>query len=173
MMQSAPMALAREQIDELEPALRAYAVRAVGDPEVARDLVQDTLLAIVAGRAAFAGRSQLRTWAIGILTHKVMDWFRARRPVAEELGPDDLAEPSEHRPDRVLARRQALAVLDAALRELPELERLAILLIDVEGVKRADACEHLGITTNHLRVLLHRGRHRLRRALEAAGANHG
>jgi RNA polymerase sigma-70 factor (ECF subfamily) len=168
--------LSREQIDELEPALRAYAIRAVGDRDLARDLVQDTLLAVVAGRAPFEGRSRLRTWAIGILAHKIMDWFRARRSASlDDLAPDDLAEPIERRPDRVVARREALAVLDAALRELPELERFAILLIDVEGIERDAACDHLGVTAAHLRVLLHRGRHRLRRALEAAGAgaNHG
>lgn len=161
-------ALSRAQIDELEPALHAYAVRAVRDRELARDLVQDTLLAIVAGRDSFAGRSSLRTWAIGILTHKIMDSYRRRssRAIDPDVAPDDLAEPTDrHRPDHVIARREALVRLDAALGALPELERLAVLLIDVEGVDRAAACAHLAITPAHLRVLLHRGRHRLRRAI--------
>jgi RNA polymerase sigma-70 factor (ECF subfamily) len=67
------------EIASLEPVLQAYAMRAVGDRDAAHELVQETLVAVLAGRAAFAGRSRLRTWAIGILTHKVMDLFRARR----------------------------------------------------------------------------------------------
>jgi RNA polymerase sigma-70 factor (ECF subfamily) len=164
------------EIASLEPVLQAYAMRAVGDRYAAHELVQETLVAVLAGRAAFAGRSRLRTWAIGILTHKVMDLFRARRRRDErvdEASLDDLAEPIAHRPDRVLARRESISVLEAGIRELPEQERLAILLIDVEGFERDEACERLAITANHLRVLLHRGRHRLRRLLESAGVNNG
>ena len=172
-----PAVISDAEIAELEPVLRAYAIRAVGDIDAAGDLVQETLLAALAGRTRFAGRARLRTWCIGILTHKVMDLFRARH--RERLVPpdehsvDDLAEPTEQRPDRDAAGRQALSVLDAAIRELPELERLAVLLVDVEGFDRAEACAKLAITANHLRVLLHRARHRLRRRLERAGVSDG
>jgi RNA polymerase sigma-70 factor (ECF subfamily) len=166
-------ALSDAEVGELEPALRAYAIRAVGDREVAKDLVQETLLAALRGRTQFAGRAQLRTWAIGILTHKIMDLFRARKHVPLDDRLDDLAEPLHHQPDRVIAGRQALAVLDAGIRELPELERVVVLLIDVEGFGRDEACARLAITPNHLRVVLHRARHRLRRKLESAGVTHG
>lgn len=169
-----PAVLSEVEIAELEPVLRAYAIRAVGDRETARDLVQETLLAAVAGRSRFEGRARLRTWCIGILTHKVMDLFRARK--REGAPPDDraiaeLAEPSHQRPDRLVAGRQALSVLDAGIRELPELERLAVLLVDVEGFEREEACNKLAITASHLRVLLHRARHQLRRRLERAGVS--
>jgi RNA polymerase sigma-70 factor (ECF subfamily) len=168
--------LSEQEIADLEPALYAYAVRAVGDRDAARDLVQETLLAAVAGRARFEGRAALRTWCIGILTHKVLDLFRARtraRLSDDAAAMDDLAEPIQRRPDRVVARRQALSLLDAGIRQLPELERLAVLLIDVEGEGRDEVCAQLGVTANHLRVLLHRGRHRLRRMLESAGVSDG
>jgi RNA polymerase sigma-70 factor (ECF subfamily) len=144
------------------------------DAEVAA--LEPVLLAY-ASRATFAGGSRLRTWAVGILTHKVIDLFRARRRSGDRIddtSPDELAEPISHRPDRALARREAIAVLEAGLRVLPEQERLAILLVDVEGIERDEACAQLAITANHLRVLLHRGRHRLRRLLESVGVNeHG
>lgn len=47
--------------------------------DTARDLVQETLLAAVAGRADFQGRAALRTWCIGILTHKRLDLFRSQK----------------------------------------------------------------------------------------------
>ena len=173
---AAEKAHADREVLDLEPALHAFARRAVGDRDLARDLVQETLLAVVAGRAGYQGRASLRTWAIGILTHKVVDHFRTRDRLAppDESAVDALAEPSgDVRPDRVLARREALSIIERTLGELPALERLAVLLIDVEGQDRADACRSLALTANHLRVLLHRGRHRLRRALERAGVTDG
>jgi RNA polymerase sigma-70 factor (ECF subfamily) len=149
-------ALSADVIRALEASLLAYALRAVGNRDQARDLVQETLLAVTAGRAPFEGRSQLRTWAIGTLTHKVVDLLRARGRArltsAEDTSVDDLAEPSsEGRPDRVLERREALSIVDAALRELPDLERLAVLLVDVEGNDHEKTCNELAVNATHLR----------------------
>ena len=58
--------------------LTAYAARAVGDRDLAQDLVQDTLVAALSAEAGFAGRSALRTWLVGILKHKIMDAYRDR-----------------------------------------------------------------------------------------------
>lgn len=152
----------------LEPVLYRFALRATRDPELSRDLTQDALLAAVAERQSFAGRSSLRTWTIGILSHKVIDHFRrtATRPVDRDAEVDLLQAPSSQNVERVVAARQELAAVERALQELPELERLALMMVDVEGVDREDSCRALGVTATHLRVLLHRGRNRLRRMLE-------
>jgi RNA polymerase sigma-70 factor, ECF subfamily len=174
MLIPAPVTLLTDQeLQELQPVLLAYALRAIGNAELARDLVQETLLAAVAGHPKFEQRAALRTWCIGILTHKVMDVFRSRRRArlvsADELPAEQLAQPTHECPEQRIDRREALLVLDAALLTLPEMERVAVLLIDVEGWERDDACTRLDVASSHLRVLLHRGRHRLRRALEKAG----
>ena len=152
----------------MEPVLHRFALRATRDAELARDLVQEALLAAVAQRREFGGRSSLRTWVVGILSHKVLDHFRRRAVRAAGEGDDAelLAAPSAHDVERVVAARQELAAVDRALAALPELERLALLLADVEGVERQDCCNALGVSATHLRVLLHRGRNRLRRMLE-------
>jgi RNA polymerase sigma-70 factor (ECF subfamily) len=153
---------------ELEPVLYRFALRAVGDSELARDLTQEALLAAVAQGGAFGGRSSLRTWVIGILSHKVIDHFRRRaaRPMEGGDSAELVAAPSPEDVERVVAARQELAAVERALKKLPELERLALLLVDVEGLEREDCCHALGTTATHLRVLLHRGRNRLRRMLE-------
>jgi RNA polymerase sigma-70 factor (ECF subfamily) len=152
----------------LEPVLYRFALRATRDAELARDLTQEALLAAVAERSTFAGRSSLRTWVVGILSHKVMDHFRRRaaHAIGEGDDADLLVAPSAHDVERVVAARQELAAVERALAQLPELERLALLLADVEGVDRQDCCNALGVSATHLRVLLHRGRNRLRRMLE-------
>jgi RNA polymerase sigma-70 factor (ECF subfamily) len=163
-------ALTSDAVRALEPALHAYARRAISDRELARDLVQETLLAAVQQPERFEGRSTLRTWLIGILSHKVIDHYRRSRPSALDVpadeDPDLLAHPSLPALEQVLDDKAAVRKVERALPTLPELERMAFLLVDVEGVERDAACIALAVNATHLRVLLHRARHRLRRALE-------
>jgi RNA polymerase sigma-70 factor, ECF subfamily len=161
-------ALFEPELHALEPVLFRFALRATRDPDLSRDLTQDALLAAVTQRTSFAGRSSLRTWLIGILSHKVIDHFRrsSARPLDRDADLDLLATPSSEDVERVVAAREELAAVERALPRLPELERVALLLVDVEEVEREDCCRALGVTATHLRVLLHRGRNRLRRMLE-------
>ena len=68
----------------------------------------------------------------------------------------------------MVSARQQLSAVERGLASLPELERLALLLCDVEGAGRDEVCNALDVTATHLRVLLHRGRNRLRKMLEHA-----
>ncbi len=167
-MAADPARLDDPELRALEPILIRFALRATRDPELARDLAQEALLAVVAQRGDFAGRSSLRTWAIGILSHKVIDHFRRRstRPLDGGDDADLLQAPSSEDVERVVAAREQLKAVERALQDLPVLERMALLLCDVEGAEREDCCRVLGVTATHLRVLLHRGRNRLRRMLE-------
>ena len=156
------------QLRSLMPVLHRFALRATRDAELSRDLAQEALLAAVAQAPSFSGRSTLRTWVVGILSHKIIDHFRRRATRATEGGDDAqlLATPSPDDVERVVAARQQLAAVDRALQTLPELERMALLLCDVEEMDREDCCRVLGVSATHLRVLLHRGRNRLRTKLE-------
>jgi len=79
---------------------------------------------------------------------------------------DHLADPNSIDLESRLEDDQTKRMLLRTIDQLPEQERLAILLCDVEGVERENCCHVLGVTATHLRVLLHRGRNRLRRMLE-------
>lgn len=152
------------------PMLRAFARRALGASEAVEDVVQDTLVAGLAQLGSFRGHSRVSTWLVGILAHKIVDHFRATRRLTEQLEDDEPADlldaPPRHSPESELARREQLAIIEATLPRLPEYERMAVLLIDLQGVERTEVCSTLGVTPVHLRVLLHRGRHRLRKAVE-------
>ena len=157
-----------DPLAELHPVLYRFALRATRNPDVARDLAQEALLAAVAQRGEFANRSSLRTWVVGILSHKVIDHFRKRseQPLDGDETAELVATPSAEDVERVVAARQELAMVERALEKLPALERLALLMVDVEGIDRENCCHDLGVTPTHLRVLLHRGRNRMRRMLE-------
>jgi RNA polymerase sigma factor (sigma-70 family) len=160
-------ALCDSELRQLEPILHRFALRAVRNPDLARDLVQDALLAAVSQAASFDGRSTRRTWVIGILSHKVLDHFRRQKVRGEGDEDPDLVEAgSASDVERVVAARRELAAVDKALGELPERERVALLMVDVEGLDREECCSALDVSATHLRVLLHRARNRLRRLLE-------
>ena len=156
-----------DTIRELEPILLGYARKRISNEELARDLVQETWLAAMVSLPRFAGRSSLRTWIISILRRKIVDQYRRARPqvafIEEAHGEVEALD--------VVSRMDDAAALTVVARELVSLhgrEREAVTLVDVEGVDRDDAAVELGVTRNHLRVLLHRGRAQLRGALEAA-----
>ena len=71
-----------QALRELEPVLFRFALRATRDADLSRDLTQEALLAALTQEATFAGRSSLRTWVVGILSHKVINHFRRRADAA-------------------------------------------------------------------------------------------
>ena len=162
-------------IREIEPVLVGFAYRAVRREDLARDLVQETFVAAIEALPSFAGRSSLRTWMVGILSRKIIDHYRRTRrevladvmPEPEQLG--DFGPRHTRAPDARIDPQMAMKIVDESLGALTELERMAVLLCDVEELDREEVCNALNVQPTHLRVLLHRGRNKLRKALEHAG----
>jgi RNA polymerase sigma-70 factor (ECF subfamily) len=69
-------------------------------------------------------------------------------------------------PEKLLMQKEAMGCLERALQELPAAQRAVVTLRDVEGLDSDEVCNALGIGETNQRVLLHRGRSKLRRALE-------
>jgi RNA polymerase sigma-70 factor, ECF subfamily len=157
-----------QTFDHVQPVLMGYARRAVRDDDLAADLVQETWAATAKHLHTYDGRASLRSWMVGILKHKLVDHFRR---TARERPLDDSADPVAPDQDRDnhLDRERALEHVRRELEALPELQRRAVELCDVQGMDRDAAADVLGVERGHLRVLLHRGRHKLRTALEQSG----
>ena len=71
----------------------------------------------------------------------------------------------EHTPERLLVSKQSLAQIEQAIQSLPPTQRQVIMLRDIEGIDSEEICQILNITATNQRVLLHRGRSKIRRAL--------
>ena len=151
----------------------------------AEDAVSDTLLAALAKPQAFQGRSQLKTWLVGILKHKIIDSLRQRkREVVLESGTDDDGfDPLEHmafkadghfaqrpsdwgNPEQDLGSRQFMAVLDACTQKLPATQGRLFLMREWLELSSDEICKELDLTPTNLYVQLHRARLRLRECLE-------
>jgi RNA polymerase sigma-70 factor, ECF subfamily len=160
---------------------RAY----VGSVAAAEDVAQDTWIAVLKGVHKFEGRSSLRTWLLRILVNRARTSGQrnARQiPVdtSVESGVVDRArfdeggawsEPPVAFTDLVDDHVDGAALraeLHAALDDLPEAQQAVVTLRDVEGLSTAEVATLLGLTEGNTRVLLHRGRGRLRAMLEAS-----
>ncbi len=150
---------------------------------VAEEVVQDTWLGVVRGIHRFEGRSSLKTWLFRILVnrarstgvrerrHTPVDLERVPAVPPERFGPggqwvDPPVPWTDDAEDRVVAR-EMVERITAHLAELPEAQRQVVVLRDFEQVPAPEVCELLGITEANQRVLLHRGRSKVRGLLEA------
>jgi RNA polymerase sigma-70 factor (ECF subfamily) len=163
-----------------QPMLR-LARSMVPNQAVAEEAVQDTWMGVVRGIDRFEGRSSFKTWLFRILINRTRsagsrehpnapleslpvvdpDRFDAQGQWADPL--DRWVEETEDRLDAV----RWLPILKTALDDLPPRQRQVVLLRDVEGLSSDEACNVLGISAGNQRILLHRGRSRLRGILEA------
>jgi RNA polymerase sigma-70 factor (ECF subfamily) len=163
-----------------QPMLR-LAESMIFNRAVAEEIVQDTWIGVVRGIDRFEGRSSFKTWLFSILLNRArsagahehsatsIDTLHAVDPIrfdADGHWADPLDAWDEESDDRLDAA-SLLPALKSALDDLPPRQRQVVLLRDVEGLSCDDACLVLGISVGNQRILLHRGRTRLREILEA------
>jgi RNA polymerase sigma-70 factor (ECF subfamily) len=140
-----------------------FAQRRLRDPMLAEDAVHDVFEAVLAGRAAFAGRAALRSWLTAVLKHKIVDLLR-RRPPCEPLDDADeaLAQACpQPRPDEAAEQRERLRAALARIDALPATLREAMRLRVLEERDTAEVCAALAISEDNLFVRLHRARRQL------------
>ncbi len=135
----------------------AVAVRTLGDPEEAADAVQDACLSAYRAAASFRGDSQVSTWLHRIVVNACLD--RARRRAVRPTVPLP-EQPVADRRDLIAEREVTIGVQDA-LQALPEDQRLAIVLVDLEGFSVDDAAAVLGVPAGTVKSRCFRGRARL------------
>jgi RNA polymerase sigma-70 factor (ECF subfamily) len=165
-----------EVVHRYQPRLLRLAEATVGSRAVAEEACQDTWLAVVKGVDRFEGRSSLTTWLFRILLNRARTIVgreqRAGRPDSDTIERFDAGgawlEPpvpwADRVDDRMVAEQMARRVHDL-LPVLPEQQRQVVILRDVEHLTAADVSSLLGITDGNQRVLLHRGRAKLRELL--------
>jgi RNA polymerase sigma-70 factor (TIGR02943 family) len=177
-------------LDDHGDALFAFAMARVGNVEAAEDLVQDALLAAITNRDQFQNHSTVRTWLIGILKHKIVDWHRRAGALQRRAAPPPKRVSSEElerwvdaqfgrggkwrvppkawsgEPHAAIEQDEFRAVLWRCIEKLPEASGDALLLAERQGLNAEHLARVLQITTNHVGVMLYRARSALRRCLE-------
>jgi len=184
-------------LDRYDQSLRRVARTYVPTDSAADEVVQDTWLGVLRGIDRFEQRSSVKTWLYRILMNvarskgtrerRSIPFSSAARPAddgpestfdADRFRPDVAGEQHpghwrsfpldwEHEPEARLLSAETLGVVAEALDALPAAQREVLVLRDVEGWTPDEVCHALGLTDVNQRVLLHRGRARLRRAVES------
>ncbi len=169
-------------VDLYHAPLLRLACTFVPSRAVAEEVVQDTWLGVVRGIDRFEGRSSLKTWLFRIVVNRARTaGVRERRETPTDR-PDEPSVPLERfnasggwasppspwtddAEERIVARQTAHKV-SRHLNLLPERQRQVVVMRDFEGLPATEVCSILGITEANQRVLLHRGRSRVRNMLE-------
>jgi RNA polymerase sigma-70 factor (ECF subfamily) len=181
-------------VERYQACLLRLAMLYVPSHAIAEEVVQETWIGVLQGTGRFEGRSSFKTWLYRILVHQAQRrGMREHRSVpfsalvADELDAvehavdPDRFHPPGHRwpghwialpqPWQELPEDQALASetraqVNAAIAALPPAQREVITLRDVEGWPAEEVCQAMKLTEANQRVLLHRARSKVRRALD-------
>jgi RNA polymerase sigma-70 factor (ECF subfamily) len=178
-----------ELVRRYGPSMLRVAQLYVRSRAVAEEVVQEAWVGVLNGISRFEGRSSLRTWIFRILTNTAKTRavregrsvpFSALTPEDEGpsvdpdrfLGPGEryaghwASPPASWGPDDRLVAAETLAVFEAEIEALPPAQSLVITMRDVEGWSAEEVCNTLDLSETNQRVLLHRARTKVRRALE-------
>ncbi|HEX9132702.1 MAG TPA: sigma-70 family RNA polymerase sigma factor [Ktedonobacteraceae bacterium] len=181
-------------IDRYHASMLRLAMVFVPSQAVAEEVVQEAWMGVLQGLNRFEGRSSLKTWIFRILTNRAKTRAqREGRSVPFSSLPEfnsDLAEPAvdtdrfrgpdqqwpgnwisfprswDEIPEERILSQETLARIQDAIDALPPGQREVITLRDIEGLPSDETCNLLGVSEANQRVLLHRARCRVRRALE-------
>ena len=145
--------------------MKSVALNLLASPADAEDAVQEAFLKVYGGAARFRGGSSVATWLYRILVNTCYDLIRKGRRRPEAPLPARLAMAPGREPDHPLRLS-----IEMALSRLPERERTAFLLCEVEGFSHREAGEILDVNENASRTLLFRAKRRLQESLRAADA---
>ncbi|HEY6761524.1 MAG TPA: sigma-70 family RNA polymerase sigma factor [Baekduia sp.] len=176
------------------PMLMRLARMYVPTDALAEDVVQETWVAVLRGLDRFEGRSSFKTWLFRILVNRAKTrGVREHRSIpfasvgtgeggeGYEDGDGPTVDPSRFTsegawttaprdwhddPELSLESEEALRIAREAIAELPERQRIVITLRDLEGLSSDEVRNVLDVTETNQRVLLHRARAKVRKALE-------
>jgi RNA polymerase sigma-70 factor (ECF subfamily) len=166
-------------------SLYSAAMRMTRNPADAEDLVQETYLKAYRGFGGFEEGTNLKAWLYRILTNTYINSYRAkqRRPdetdldevedlyLYRRLGGLEAARASRSAEDELLDLFTE-AEVKAAIEELPEGFRIAVLLADVEGFSYKEIAEIMDIPIGTVMSRLHRGRKALEKLLYDFAVSH-
>lgn len=169
-----------ELINAYHERLVRFAATFVRDWSAAEDVVQDTWIAVLRGIDRFERRSSLQAWLFGICANQARTAYNRQARAVPVDTSEPTVDPTRFAADRswadppdpwddVDARLDAaglLPIVQSAINTLPDLQRQVVTLRDVEGLTSKDVCTVLDISGANQRVLLHRGRARVRGVLE-------
>jgi len=148
--------------------------RAIVGEAFADEVVQDAWISAIKALPKFEGRSSLKTWLLHIVSNGAKSrvrrenrmislddgWQSVSSDKFDNTGHriDEILPWEEATPEALLANEQLQAAIEETFQKLPSLQRAALTMYDMEGLKMEEVCNILDISASNARVLLHRAR---------------
>ena len=173
-----------QQVANLRDYLLKFARLQLRNDTWAEDAVSEVIVAALAKPQSFGNRSQLKTWLVGILKHKVIDALRLHgREATQATDRDSAQDPLDYlgfqadghyieapaewgNPEQHSNSRQFFEILEMCVEHLPAVQGRVFLMREWLELSSEEICKELALTSTNLYVQLHRARLRLRECLE-------
>jgi RNA polymerase sigma-70 factor, ECF subfamily len=165
-------------VDAYSGPLYRLALKMLGSPQDAEDVLQNTFLKALQSLKTFEGRSSLSTWLYRIAVNEALMLLRKNKPempLTDAIPEDEEGgdyNPVEFTdwcclPEEEFVTTESRKALDDAIRRLPETLRVVFLLRDIEGLSIQETSEALNLTETAVKTRLLRARLRLRELLSS------
>ncbi len=164
-----------ELVNRTEGRIYSLLLRLTGNPEDAKELLQETYLSAYQHLDRFKGEAAFSTWVYRIAANHAL--MRLRKKTPETVSLDELPLPTHEEirrqgvsdwaidPREAVLRREVRDLLYRAILDLPPIYRAVVVLRDVEGLSTAETAAILGTTEGAVKTRLHRARIHLRQKL--------
>ena len=162
-------------VDEFSPKLFGLALRMLGDPQEAEDVLQESFLKAFNAIGQFEGRSTISTWLYRITSNEALMRLRKKKPALVSVDePVQLGQgetvPRQLEdwcclPEDEFMTAEAMVQLDQAMEELSPALKAAFVLRDLQGLTTEEAADTLEISESALKTRLSRARLQLRESL--------
>lgn len=162
-------------INEYQVPLYKAALKMKLDFDQAEEVVQQTWTTFFESVENFEGRSHIRTYLFGILYNKIKELWRSNKKYTTEFEDEQLEKLfseeghynlSPKSPEQWLNSKQIGSIISELLETLPENQRLAFVLKEINGEPTEEICKILGVSITNLGVLIYRAKNKLRLQLE-------
>lgn len=171
-------------VSQYADPLYKFAVTRINDPELAKDLVQDTFLSALKGQKDFRGEISEKNWLYAILRNKIIDHYRKKATQSfselnelmdevqdyfdDEENWKESARPKEWSVDysQNIEQKEFYAVIEQCKKKMAELLDAVFTLKYLDDKDSDEICKELNISSSNYWVLLHRARLKIRGCLE-------
>ena len=161
-------------VDQYADYLYNYAIARINDPEIAKDLVQETFFAGLKSAKNYQGNATERTWLIAILKRKVIDYYRkinSKKGKAEvrinynsdsesdgDWLEEQVADPGSILENDAIENEELGMAIQDCIAKLPQKQSAVFTMKTIKGLSTEDICNELGINPSNLWVMVHRAR---------------
>lgn len=166
----------KELVKKHQGTVTGIIYRYTGNHNEAEDLAQDIFLKIYKAASSYVPRAQFKTWLYKVVANHCLNFFRSQKrkaiitsldqPLSEDYNPHiQRTDEQKKQPEIILQQQELQIALKRALSELPERQRMAIILHRFEGLSYKEVATILGASLSAVESLIFRAMNNLKEKL--------